>query len=77
MRRTFSLLSVGRDRALTPKKYTRARCEGNAVLAVRATEYSRCRYWQAVRKLNPYREMADPVAWQREIREDVILPGRE
>ena len=30
-----------------------------------------------LRELNPYRDIADPVAWQREIREDVILPGRE
>lgn len=29
-----------------------------------------------VRKLDPYREIADPVAWQREIREDVAHPGR-
>jgi len=32
---------------------------------------------EEVRKLNPYREITDPVAWQREIREDVVLPGRE
>lgn len=32
---------------------------------------------EEVRKLNPYRDIADPVAWQREIREDVIQPGRE
>jgi len=30
-----------------------------------------------VRELNPYRNIADPVAWQREIREDRPLPGRE
>ena len=30
-----------------------------------------------VRALNPYRDMADPVAWQREIRKDRPLPGRE
>ncbi len=27
--------------------------------------------------LDPYRDITDPVAWQRQIREDVILPGRE
>jgi len=27
--------------------------------------------------LNPYREIADPVAWQRGQREDRPLPGRE
>lgn len=32
---------------------------------------------EALRKLNPYRDITDPVAWQREIREDVVLPGRE
>ena len=30
-----------------------------------------------VRRLNPYRNIADPVAWQREMREDRPLPGRE
>jgi hypothetical protein len=32
---------------------------------------------EELRKLNPYREIADPVAWQREMRQDVVLPGRE
>jgi hypothetical protein len=32
---------------------------------------------EEVRKLNPYRDITDPVAWQREIREDVVQPGRE
>ena len=30
-----------------------------------------------LRELNPYREITDSVEWQREIREDVNLPGRE
>ncbi len=29
-----------------------------------------------VRRLNPYRDLTDPVAWQREIRQDRPLPGR-
>lgn len=33
--------------------------------------------FEAVRKLNPYRDINDPVRWQQEIREDVVLPGRE
>lgn len=33
--------------------------------------------FEELRKLNPYREITDSVAWQREIREDVVLPGRE
>ena len=32
---------------------------------------------EEVRKLDPYRDIADPVEWQRQIREDVVLPGRE
>jgi hypothetical protein len=32
---------------------------------------------EELRALNPYRSIADPVAWQRAIREDVIQPGRE
>jgi hypothetical protein len=28
-------------------------------------------------KTNPFRDIDDPVAWQREIREDRPLPGRE
>ena len=30
-----------------------------------------------IRKLNPYRDITDPVAWQREMREDRPLPGRD
>jgi hypothetical protein len=32
---------------------------------------------EEVRKLNPYRDIKDPVAWQREIRDDVIQPGQK
>ena len=32
---------------------------------------------EAVRKLNPYRDISDPVTWQQAMREDVVLPGRE
>ncbi len=31
----------------------------------------------AAARLNPFREIPDPVAWQREIRRDRPLPGRE
>jgi len=27
--------------------------------------------------LNPYRDVADPEAWQREVRSDRVLPGRD
>jgi hypothetical protein len=32
---------------------------------------------EEIRKLNPYRDITDPVAWQREMREDRPLPGRD
>jgi hypothetical protein len=32
---------------------------------------------EKIRKINPYREIADPVEWQREMREDRSLPGRD
>lgn len=32
---------------------------------------------EEVRKLNPYRDITDPLAWQRELREDRPLPGRD
>jgi hypothetical protein len=31
----------------------------------------------SVRRLNPYRDIADPAAWQREIRRDRELPFRD
>ena len=30
-----------------------------------------------IRARNPFKGISDPVAWQREMREDVVLPGRE
>lgn len=30
-----------------------------------------------IRDRNPFRAVGDPVAWQRQAREDVRLPGRE
>lgn len=32
---------------------------------------------ERLRELNPFRDIEDPVAWQREIRTDRPLPGRE
>ena len=32
---------------------------------------------ERIRARNPFKDIADPVAWQREMREDVVLPGRE
>ena len=32
---------------------------------------------EEIRKLNPYRDITAPSVWQREIREDRPLPGRD
>lgn len=32
---------------------------------------------EKIRKLNPYRDITDPLIWQREMREDRPLPGRD
>jgi len=33
--------------------------------------------FEKLRQLNPFREIPDPVAWQKEIRKDRPLPGRD
>jgi hypothetical protein len=35
------------------------------------------RLFEELSRLDPFREIDDPVAWQREIRKDRPLPGRE
>ena len=32
---------------------------------------------EEIRKLNPYRDLTEPMEWQREMREDRPLPGRD
>ncbi len=32
---------------------------------------------EAAARLNPFEEVSDPLAWQRETREDRALPGRD
>jgi hypothetical protein len=32
---------------------------------------------ERIRARNPFQGISDPVAWQREMREDVTLPGRD
>jgi len=33
--------------------------------------------WQELEALQPFQDIKDPVAWQREIRKDRPLPGRD
>ncbi len=67
--RAHVLLSVPNEASTKPKRVIPTATP--EMLAKRAAAF------EAVRKLNPYRDITDPVAWQREIREDVVLPGRE
>ncbi|MGV3659632.1 MAG: hypothetical protein ACO1TE_05595 [Prosthecobacter sp.] len=70
--RMHVLLSVPtHDTATKPKPKRVIPTATPEMLAKRAAAF------EEVRKLNPYRDITDPVAWQREIREDVVLPGRE
>jgi hypothetical protein len=67
--RVHVLLSVPNGASLKPKRVIPTATP--EMLAKRAVAF------EAVRKLNPYRDITDPVAWQQGIREDVVLPGRE
>lgn len=33
--------------------------------------------FEKLREMDPYRDITDPVEWQREIRDDVVQPGRD
>jgi hypothetical protein len=50
---------------------------GGLVVASDSEIKKRLEALEQLRKLNPFREIADPVAWQREIRKDRPLPGRD
>ena len=67
--RAHVLLSVPNGASPKPKRVIPTATP--EMLAKRAAAF------EAVRKLNPYRDITDPVAWQREIREDVFRQGRE
>jgi len=58
-----------------------AKLEPAAREASDATEAERqqrlLRIMERIRSRNPFKNIKDPVAWQREMREDVRLPGRE
>lgn len=67
--RTHVLLTLADDSGTKPKRQI-----------PKATPEMIARRMEAlhqVRELNPFRDIADPVAWQREMREDVKLPGRD
>jgi len=66
--RAHVLMSV---ESVDEKAKRRKRSATPEMLARRATALEK------VRELNPYREIEDPVGWQRDIRQDRPLPGRD
>jgi hypothetical protein len=53
--------------------------DGTSSIGPRATQEMprrRKEAFEKLRQLNPFREIEDPVAWQKEIRKDRPLPGR-
>lgn len=66
--RAHVLMSV---ESVDEKPKRRKRSATPEMLARRATALEK------VRELNPYREIEDPVGWQRDIRQDRPLPGRD
>lgn len=67
--RTHLLLVAAAGEAVKPRKQVPTATPEMIAARVAALE--------EVRKLNPYRDIEDSVEWQRQIREDVVQPGRE
>ena len=61
-------VEVGRGSAKTPRAGLTATPE---MIERRKTALAE------IRRLNPFRDITDPVAWQRETRRDRPLPGRD
>lgn len=61
-------------------RHRKFRVEAVEVADARAEDERKTRLREAMkqlRSLNPFKGITDPVAWQREMREDVKLPGRD
>ena len=59
---------------------TLANVDESAAASPRATPEmlrKRKEAFERLRQLNPFRDIEDPVAWQREMRKDRPLPGRD
>lgn len=83
---TATVIKTGNSYALrVPKKYVedaQLKSGQKAVIALPIPEpkQNRARIQEIIRKLQEtsvYKDIKDPVAWQREIRKDRPLPGRE
>ena len=68
---TIQRLLVVSETTLAEKPKRQLPSASAEMIAARAVAFEK------LRDLNPYREISDPVAWERMIREDVKQPGRE
>lgn len=83
---TSTVIKTGNSYALrVPKKYVedgklKLGQKADILLPVARPKQDRAkiqRLWKELQALKPFQSIDDPVAWQREIREDRPLPGRD
>lgn len=70
-------LKPGRAHVLLTVESEEEKPKSQKLAATPAMIAQRTAALEKIRNLNPYGHITDPVAWQREIREDRPLPGRD
>jgi hypothetical protein len=70
-------LKPGRAHVLMTVESLQEKPKRQKLTATPETIARRAAALKEIRKLNPYRDITDPVVWQREMREDRPLPGRD
>ena len=70
-------LKPGRAHVLMTVESVQEKPQRQKLTATPETIARRAAALEKIRKLNPYRDITDPVVWQREMREDRPLPGRD
>jgi hypothetical protein len=70
-------LKPGRAHVLMTVESVEEKPKGQKLTATPEMIAQRSAALTEIRKLDPYRTVSDPVAWQREMREDRPLPDRD
>jgi len=70
-------LKPGRALVLMTVESVEEKPKRQKLTATPETIARRVKALEEIRKLNPYREISDPVEWQREMREDRPMPERD
>jgi len=70
-------LKPGRAHVLMAVESVEEKPKRQKLTATPETIARRVKALEEIRKLNPYREISDPVEWQREMREDRPMPERD